>query len=267
VHRLLHFGMICEQPQGETKGIGGRLVSGEQQGETFIAHLAVGHLPGVFFRIDGIDEHGEQIAAVAWIGAPALDHAVDHGGELGLAAADAAYEWKRKAKDLIGKRQERERKEAHECVDSRRDPFHLAFHGSVEEALAYDAQGEQQHVGMDVSGAPVIPLPRHREREASNDLSIASDAIAVKGGLREPPLPHVEWFLAGEHAISQDEARTLHHDATVVFRRIPDQHLVDEIRMVALKYIAPSRTKMNEIAKASRIADHEGGRVSAEEQA
>jgi hypothetical protein len=120
---------------------------------------------------------------------------------------------------------------------------------------------------MEVADAAVLPLSGRREREAPDDLSIASDTIAVEGRLREPPLPHVEWFLAGEHAISQDEARTLHHDPAVVFRRIPHQHLVDEIRMVALKYIASGCTKMNEIAKSPRIADHESGRVSAEELA
>ena len=44
------------EPEREAEAIGGGLVAGEQEGEAFVAHLAIGHAAGAAFGIDGGDK-------------------------------------------------------------------------------------------------------------------------------------------------------------------------------------------------------------------
>jgi hypothetical protein len=64
VQALLPLGMKRGEPEREAEAVGGGLVAGEQEGEAFVAHLAIGHAAGAAFGIDGLEEHGEQIALV-----------------------------------------------------------------------------------------------------------------------------------------------------------------------------------------------------------
>ena len=73
VQTLLPFGMERGEPEGETEAVGRGFMTGEQQGEAFVADLAIGHAAGLAFGVDGGKEHGEQVALVDVAGAALPD--------------------------------------------------------------------------------------------------------------------------------------------------------------------------------------------------
>jgi hypothetical protein len=123
-------------------------VASEDDGEAFVADLLIGHGVGGVFGVDGLEEHGEKIAAIAGGSAALIDHGIDDGVEVGFALPDALHRWDGETLGDIGERHEGEWKKPHERVDCRGDALNLfaGLNVKVEEASADYAEGELQHV-------------------------------------------------------------------------------------------------------------------------
>ena len=276
---LLPFGMERGEPQGEAQAVGGGLVAGEQKGEAFIAHLAIGHAAGAAFGIDGGKEHGEQVALIyirrailrailrTTLPTALPDDAVDERVELGLSLIDAAHDGQRKAQDLRGERKEGERQKTHEGIDGLGDVARLRFDVGVEEAFADDAQREQKHVVMEIARFAGVPGTRHLERVVADDGAIGSDAVAMKGRLREPTLAQVQRLFAGEQTIAEHKAGTLHHNAAMMMRLVANEHLLEKRRMVELEDMAPGGAEMDEITIEAGVGAKEFDGVGAKDLA
>jgi hypothetical protein len=89
----------------------------------------------------------------------------------------------------------------------------------------------------------------------------------VERRLRQTPLPHVQRFFTREKTFAENSFRTLHHDIAMMVAGIPDQHLLDELRMVELHDIHAKCLETNEIAVSPKIGLQEFGSVFAEDGA
>ena len=75
VEFLFDARILREKHPGPRESAGSGFVTGEEEGEGFVAELLGGHAGAVF--ILGVDEEGEEIAGVVVGGAALLDDAVD----------------------------------------------------------------------------------------------------------------------------------------------------------------------------------------------
>lgn len=118
----------------------------------------------------------------------------------------------------------------------------------IEEALADDAECEQKHVLVQIAWNTGAPGPRHLEGVIANDGAIGGDAVTMEGGLGEPALAEVQRLFAGEQAIAEHEAGTLHDDAAMVTGLVADEHLLNQGGMVALEDVAAGRAEVDQVA-------------------
>ena len=86
---------------------------------------------------------------------------------------------------------------------------------------------------------------------------VAESHVHMECRLRQPSLPHMERFLAGQQAFAEDKAGPLHHDAAIVMRCIVDQQFLDQLGVVELEYVPAGSMEMNQIAIAQRIGHEE----------
>jgi len=117
VKASLNVLVLGKAPKGEAEGVGRGLVPSEDDGEAFVTDLLVGHDVGGVFGVDDLEEHGEEIAAIAGGSAALIDHGIDDGVEIGFALPDPLHRWDGETLDDVGERHEGERKKPHERVD------------------------------------------------------------------------------------------------------------------------------------------------------
>jgi hypothetical protein len=148
VEASLNVLMLGKGPESEAECVRGGLVASEDDGQAFVTDLLVGHGVGGVFWVDGLEEHGEKIAAIAGVSAALIDHGINDRVEVGFALPDALHRWDGEALDDVGERHEGERKKPHERVDCRGDALNLfaGLNVKIEKASADDAEGELQHV-------------------------------------------------------------------------------------------------------------------------
>ena len=113
---------------------------------------------------------------------------------------------------MLREGQEGEGQEAHEAVDGGGylvDVFDVV---EVEEAFADDAEGEFEHLRVEVGDGAGLPAAGEGEGLNSDDVGVGGDAVAQEGGLGEAALTHVERLFGGEEAVAEDLAAGLHDE-------------------------------------------------------
>ena len=264
---LLDVGMLGDEPEGKAEGVGGGFVAGEHDGEALVVYLLVGHAAAVALGVGGVEEHGEQVTAIAGGCSALADHGVDEGVELGLTFVDTLHGRERQALDQGGEGQEGEGQEAHEGIDCGGDLeyFFPRLDVEVEEALAYDAQSQFEHLGVQVDDGSGAPVGGDGGGVVTDDFAIGGDALAEEGWLHEAALAHVQRLFAGEQALAEDDLGALHDDATGVFGSIFDEEVFDEIGMIELVDVAIEDFEVNEVAEFAGGGGHVGGGGAGEE--
>ncbi len=180
---------------------------------------------------------------------------------------DAPHGGERQALDEGGEGQEREGQEAHEGIDGGGDLEDLfaGLYVEVEETLAYDAQGEFEHLGVEVDDGSGAPVGGDVGGVLADDFAVGGDALAEEGWLHEAALAHVERLFAGEEALTEDDLGALHDDAAGVFGRVLDEEVFDEIGMVELVDVAVEDFEVNKVAEFAGGGGHVGGGGTGEE--
>ncbi len=134
----------------------------------------------------------------------------------------------------------------------------------VEEGLADDAQGKQQHFFADVDHRAVAPTCGHLLGVVGDYFAVGRDSLAMKGGLGEAALTHVKGFFAGEQAIAEHHSGTLHDQAAVVAMGIADEQVVDQIGVVELQSLDAEGLEVDEVSKLFGVGFHERGCILTE---
>ena len=176
-----------------------------------------------------------------------------------FAALEALHGGDGKALDGVGEGEKGERKEAHEAVYGGGNGIDIVELVEVEQAFADDAEGELEHVGVEVAGGAGLPGGGHAGGGVRDDDAVAGDAVAMEGGLGEAALAHVEGFLAGEEAVAEDGAGTLHDEVAMVVGAVGDEEVADEVGVVELVDVAAEGAVVDEIAEAPGGVEHEVG--------
>src|ERR1700679_683608 len=101
---------------------------------------------------------------------------------------------------------------------------------------------------MEIARLAGAPGTRHLERVVADDGAIGSDAVAMKGRLRQSTLAQVQRLFAGQQTIAEHKAGTLHHNAAMMMRLVANKHLLDKRWMVELEDVAAGGAEMDEIA-------------------
>lgn len=119
----------------------------------------------------------------------------------------------------------------------------------VEETFADDAEGELEHVGVEVAGGAGLPGAGEAGGGVGDDDAVAGDAVAVEGGLGESALAHVEGLLAGEEAVAEDGAGALHDEVAMVVGAVGGEEVADEVGVIELVDVAAEGAVVDEVAE------------------
>ncbi len=257
--------MAGDEPKQKGEGVGGGFVAGEQQGEGFVADLAVVHRAG-FVR--GFEHHAEEIVAGDSGGAALADHGEDHAIEGGEGAAHGGDGADGQALKQAGSGQEREGQIVVEDGHGVDDGLDGGVDVGAEQAAADDAEGELDHGGVELDGPARAPGGGGLAGECDDLGSVAGDAVAVEGGGDEAALTKVEGFLAGEEAVAEDAAGALEDDAAAVVRGVADEDVGDGVGVVELELAVAARgEEAADIAVDAGVFAVEGRRVNGEQGA
>ena len=109
----------------------------------------------------------------------------------------------------------------------------LGLFVDVEQALADDAEGEEQRLGMDIEGAG-LPAGGDLGGVPADDVAVGGDALPMEGRRGQPALAHVQGLLAGEEAVAEERAGPLHDERAAVAALVIDHDLLDEGGVVEL---------------------------------
>ena len=229
-------GVLAEEVPSPGEGVGYGFVSGEEDGENFVADLLVGHA----FRLGvagGLvfagEEHGEEIAFVFAGGAVLVDEAVHDGVEAGFGAAefdDAGYG--EVEEGLHAGEGDEEVVEAHDGVDLVVDAADVGGDFGVEEGAGYDFEGKGHAGGGDVDGLTGVPGVALMGGGVDDLVGVGVDALAVKGRCDDAALTLVDGVVGGDEAFAE---KNLHAADGALFDEgggLVDEDLADVLGVV-----------------------------------
>jgi len=201
------FRVLAEEIPGPCKGVGYGFVTGEEDGEDFVADLLVGHacVLRIFF-VAGGEEHGEEIAFVYARGFVFGDEAVDYGVEAGFGFAkfDEARDGQMEEGFEFGEGDD-EVVEVHDCVDLVVDAADVVGDLGVEEGAGYDLEREGHHGGADVDGLAGLPAVAVGCGAGYDLVSVGGDALAMEGRGGDAALADVNGIVGGDEAFAEED--------------------------------------------------------------
>ncbi len=259
---LFGLRMLAEQIPGPGEGNGGGLVPGQQEGQDFVAQLAVGHAAAIF--VAGRHEHGEQVARVLSAGPALKNDAVHDFVELAHRPLDPDHGRHRDVAHDGRQNHAAAGSVAHQNVQRSRHPFRVCFHFDSEKDLGDDAHGELHHFLMDVAGFALLPAGQHFFGEGGHRIAVRRHALAMEGGLAQAALPQPSRAFVGQQALAQEPAAVLDDFVLGEILRLRDQDLLDEAGMIEEINIHPGRTVVKDVAKFAGPAGVDGQRIGIE---
>jgi len=251
-HTLLDFGMPGHLPERKGEGVGGGLVAGEEDGEGFVADLAVRHGAGV---VHGFEQHAEQIVAEHPRLAAAANDAEDEFVKRGEGAAHAGHGADGKAFEQTGAGQEREGQIVVEDLHGVDKSLDAGVDVGAEQTAAGDAEGEAHHLGVHLEERAFgRPASSHLAGEPHDLGAVTGDARPVKRRLSQSALTQMEGFFAGEEAVAEDTAGAAQDYSAKMVGGVAHQEIGDEIRVVELELAkAVGCEEADEIAEADGV--------------
>ncbi len=121
--------------------------------------------------------------------------------------------------------------ETHHGVDFVADGTDLWSYVGGKKRAGDDLEGEMHHLGVHVHDGAGAPLFAEFGALRSHDVGVGLDALAVEGRSRNPTLPHVEWPVAGDEALAEQD---LHPALRALFYKgapFGHQHFLDLFRL------------------------------------
>jgi hypothetical protein len=207
-------------------------VTGEEEGHTFVAQLAIAHPLAVF--VAGVFQHRQQIFGLGIRAlAPLFDDAVNDLVQIGDALVEATAVRGLHFAELRQEEFQRARHVRERALERVPDGLGLALDGRPEQRLGDDFERETHHVGVDIADFTTAraPLLRQSLRPLRHHLGVPGEAFPMKRGLREAPLTSPEIALARQQAVAQNRVQELQ---VFVFQPplvLRDEDLFDQLRV------------------------------------
>ena len=223
--------MLGEEPPGPGQRIGRRLVAGEDQSHHFVTELLVGHPGAITLFVARAHQHREEVTAIASVTSMLRDDLVDRRIEDRQRATRATHARERPVVHPVTQQNEPDREGAEHLGE--RLPHHGGFplQVDVEEGSPDDIEGEVVHRPSDVEALPIGPPRHHREGTGHHHIRVPRDALAMERRLGEPALPEMEFSLAREKSVPEDESCALEPQPLPETARLPREHLLHEVGM------------------------------------
>lgn len=225
------LGVLREQVPGPGEGVGGGLVTGEEDGERLVADLRIDECGAVLVARG--DEHGEQVAGVGPGGAVLGDEAVDDLVEAGAGAAEVAD-----APDGNGEGKvehglqpgegDEEVVDLHDGVDLVVDAADVVGDLGVEEGAGDDLEREGHHGGGDVDDVAGSPCGGVRLRAGDDLVGVGGDALAVEGRGDDAAVAHVDGVVGGDEPFAEEDLHAADGALLHEGRGLRDEDLLDE---------------------------------------
>lgn len=255
VEFLFDLRILREEHPGPGEGAGGGFVSGEEEGEGFVAELLSGHAGAIF--VLRMDEEREKVAGIVVGGAALLDDAVDDDGEI----ADSAFCAEIAAAGEPGRRHEQAAKihgEFEKDVEIFANIGSVAVDVGVEERFGDDLEGEAHHGIVQVELLAGTPGLDEAGGAIGHGAGVIRDAIAVEGRLHHAALAEPKFAFAGEKAVAKEEAVGAEDAAFDEFTRIVDDDVFDVLGMEKGVGAEVEKAQADDVAVFAGVTRHEG---------
>ena len=261
---ILRFRVLGKQVEGPGERAGGGLVPGQEEGHHLVAELPVGHPLAIPLLVSSREQHGQEVATVDAAPPPLRDQLVDGVVQTGHRAGESTIAGQGEELEQTREGKGETREEVEDGGQGLADLLGLALHFDPEEGLGHDGHGEGRHLLVEVdllAGPPAIAAAL---RVVHHGLAIGSDALAVEGGLDEPPLPPVELTVGGEQPLAEERLGPLEPQSLLEGMLLRDQHLLHVVGVAHQVGVGQADPQAHDVAVFTRHPRHEGQRVSAQ---
>src|SRR5258708_4709844 len=256
LHLLVYLRLLTEEIPAPGQSRSGGFVTGAQENDAFVQHLAVAHRAAVL--ILSIEQHGEQIKAFGLLLhpllAPLLDHLENALFQKDRRGTHAAIIWRGPVL-----RQHQGFRELAHCVlkadrHGRTNLVGLFEHIDIEEYFADDAHGQADHLLVQVDRRPVGPLACDQFAVLHDGLDIIGDVARLKHRDHQFALFAVKVALADKETIALDGF--VHKLALGEIVGMLDQDGLDVFGLVEKENRDGSKVKAADIADLGQLVEH-----------
>jgi len=239
-------------------------MAGHEQGESLVAHLRVRHPLAAGLFILRQQQHRQQIARILAAGAAFPDQTVDGGIQPRPGFLEAAHGGQRQLLQVFGEWKQEQVEHLQHRGHRLADLGSFRLHVGAEERLAYDRQSEARHLRGYVQRFAGLPTVALAHRAFRDHVRIGSQALAMEGGLHQPPLPKMVLALARKQTFAQEHFGALQATALDEVRLLSDEHFADVVRVAHHVEVAVKGAKVGQVAVFARNAAKKAQRIRAE---
>ena len=255
-------GILAEQIPCPGKRQRRGLVAGKKQRHRLVAQLPGRHLRAVF--VHRAHQHGKQIAVAMPVSLrfALLDDSINQRieeteflrGAPVFRRGPAGRYSKRRTRAAQRIAHQESHRAAHLLCLARKRGAEKRSHGGFERQL--------HHFFRHVARIAVAPVPRLHLRAIEHRGRVFVDSVAMKRGLRQPPLPPPEISFADQQALPQQALGGFFRQrALVKFALLEKQQLLDVIRMVQQNAALQDHRDADDVAILPRHPAHQFQRV------
>ena len=204
---------------------------GHHQRDQLVAQLLVGH-PGVIaLVIARREQHREQIAVIARLGAALLDQPMDERVHAAARAVQLAHPRNRRVLEQHPHRKNRAIEHAHRQLERLGHVVRIAVDVGIEQRAPRDRERHAHHLLVHIELLVRVPVALEPLGELRHRRAVAREPLLVKGRLDEPALAQMVLALAREQPLAQQHLRHLERASLHERLLLAHEHRLDVIRM------------------------------------